>query len=284
MLIIGPHVSKDCSNSGGNSSSMKDAIELAISNAKNQSDIDIKAIAIFIAGPRNYSETLLDEDKYYISKLNLEVYVHNTYVSVPWSNSTRAINSIRHQLGICELIKAKGFIIHLPKNDIDNVISILPKLYRPGMSTRIYLEIPAIKPCNAIFHRTDILNELFSHIKDIDPTMSYFGLCIDTAHLWSCGTNISDYKSAELWINELDIDPKYILIHCNDNEKQLGIAPDEHRALAQGRIWENYKDNIIESGLYAFIKYATENNIPVILERKPAKLLFNDYVIIQQLI
>jgi len=34
----------------------------------------------------------------------------------------------------------------------------------------------------------------------------------------------------------------------------------------------------------AIINFANTNNIPIILERPSMKLLFNDYVIIQQLI
>jgi endonuclease IV len=129
------------------------------------------------------------------------------------------------------------------------------------------------------------INLLFNRIKnEIDPNLNYFGLCVDTAHLWSCGVDLSDYLSAETWLNELNIDPKCLMIHCNDNEKNIGIAPDIHTSLTDGKIWNNYKNNLQDSGLMAILKYCKKYEIPIILERHPMELLFNDYVIIQQLI
>lgn len=281
MLLIGPHIEKTYVKDGNMYENIVESIRISKENA----NFTFNTIAFFVVGPRNYIENLTEEDKRKIPTLNLNIYVHNSYISVPWSNDLRSISYIHHQLHICDKIKAKGFIIHLPNLDIDNVISILPKLYDPEIFVRIYLEIPSINPKKSIYHKTTELNKLINSIKNnIDQNMLYFGICIDTAHLWACGVDISDYKSAELWLNELDIDPRYILIHCNDSEKLLGNPPDIHSPLTQGKIWSDYKNRLTDSGLYAFIKYAYINKIPVVLERKPNKLLLNDYIIIQQLI
>lgn len=282
-MRIGPHIDKIYLNK--KNASMVDHIKEAIRYTKECANFDITAVAIFVAGPRTYSVNISDDEANEIRLLNLDVFVHNTYISHPWSNKPAAIHSIHTQMKICEKMNASGFIIHLPKDTIDNIISILPKLYNPECLTRIYLEIPALKPNNATFHKPKHLNELFNRIKnDVDSNLDYFGLCIDTAHLWSCGVDLSDYKSAETWLNELDIDPKCLMIHCNDNDKELGYAPDIHNSLTDGKIWQRYKNNLYESGLYAIMKFAKINDIPIILERHSMELLFNDYVIIQQLI
>ncbi len=282
-MRIGPHIDRVYSKK--KNANMLDNIIEAIKYTKDCANFDITAISIFVAGPRSYSINIDDIEAEEIRKLFLDIYVHNTYISHPWNNKISAIHSIHNQMNICKKMNANGFIIHLPKDSIDNIIKVLPKLYIPDSLTRIYLEIPALKPSNALFHKPKNINELFIRIRnEVDPNLDYFGLCIDTAHLWSSGVDLSDYKSAETWINELDLDPKCLLIHCNDNDKELGQSPDIHSSLTHGKIWNNYKDNLLESGLYAILKFAKLNNVPVILERHPMELLFNDYVIIQQLI
>jgi hypothetical protein len=74
------------------------------------------------------------------------------------------------------------------------------------------------------------------------------------------------------------------MIHCNDNDKSLGESPDIHNALTEGKIWNKYKNNLKDSGLMFILSYAKKYNIPIIFERNTSTLLFNDYVIIQQII
>lgn len=282
-MRIGPHIDRVYIKK--KNANLYDNIKEAIKYTKKRANFDITAVAIFVAGPRTYNINVSTEETDNIRSLQLDIYVHNTYISHPWEGSCKAINSIHDQLKICEQMNAAGFIIHLPKNTIDNIIKVLPTIYDPEYTTRIYLEIPALKPSNSTFHKPKYLNELFKRIKyEVDPNLNYFGLCIDTAHLWSCGVDLSDYKSAETWLYELDIDPKCLIIHCNDNDKDLGHSPDVHNSLTDGKIWSQYKCNLQESGLMAIIKFAKKFDIPIILERHPMELLFNDYVIIQQLI
>lgn len=287
-MKLGPHIDRIYSDK--KNATFKDHIEAAQKYIKHVANVEFNTISMFVAGPKTYNILLSDKDIEDIKKLNLNIYVHNTYISHPWpsnklSDKTKAYHSIIKQLEICDKINAKGFIIHLPKNTIDVIIDTLITLFNPDITTKIYLEIPALKSNNSIFHIPKYLNELFDRIKtELDPNLIYFGLCIDTAHLWSCGVDISDYKSADLWLNELNIDPKSILIHFNDNDKELGHAPDIHNSLTDGKIWNKYKDDLQNSGLMAFFTYAKNNDIPIILERHTMTLLINDYIIIQQLI
>jgi endonuclease IV len=277
-MKIGNHVNKISGKS------MSFSINEAVKHIKEGCNYDMNTIAIFVAGPYSHNITIKEDDYENIKKTNMDIYVHNSYIANPWKNDHKAINAIQTQLKICGKIGAKGFIIHLPKDDIDNIIKILPKLYNPLISTKIYLEIPALKPINSQFHKTFVLNELFKRIKEeIDPDELHFGLCIDTAHLWSSGLDISMYKNTETWLHELNLNPSNIIIHCNDNDKLLGHAPDIHQTLTHGKIWNSYKNNLEESGLFAFLIFAKLYNIPIIFERKHS-LLINDYIIIQQLI
>lgn len=282
-MKIGPHIDRVYSNK--KNAKLIDHILAAIKYTKERANFDISIVAFFVAGPRTYSINIDNDEIEGLASLNIEKFIHNTYISHPWKNSNSAIHSIHKQINICNKINATGFIVHLPKDNINNILKILPKLYDPEDTTRIYLEIPALKPSNSFFHNPQNLNTLFERIKnEIDPNLNHFGLCIDTAHLWSCGVDLSSYELANEWLNNLNIDPKCLMIHCNDNDKELGQAPDIHNSVTHGQIWQSYKDNLKESGLFAILSFANEFDIPIILERHPMNLLFNDYVILQQLI
>jgi endonuclease IV len=49
---------------------------------------------------------------------------------------------------------------------------------------------------------------------------------------------------AESWLSELNINTNNILIHFNDNENELGHAPDIHETLTDGKIWSKYKKSL----------------------------------------
>ena len=282
---IGPHINKVYSKQ----KDLYSNIIVAILNAKNEIDFTISAIQIFIAGPRSYKINLKEEEEIKkIGKLELNIYVHNTYISNPWSYSSlirnKALNSINKQLEIANKINAKGFIIHFPKSDINLILSNLYHLINYKFSGKIFFEIPSISKKYSVFHNVNILNNLYDRIKkEIDHNMEYFGLCIDTAHLWSCGVDISDYENTKKWLYKLTINHKNILFHVNDNTKKLGEAPDIHASLTEGSIWKKYKNNLKNSGLYAILEYAKKYNIDIILERKVVNTLNNDYYIINKL-
>jgi endonuclease IV len=298
-LIIGPHINRN--------NSFRTSVESIKESIKNRTLIDITAFAIFVAGPRSYSINITDDDIDYLKNCGLHIFVHNTYLTSPWKGVYKAMESIDLQLSYCDKINAKGFIIHLPKEkDIDNIIDklhsiIINKEDISKSNTIIYLEIPAISK-NSTYHCTDNINELFDKIyKKLDNQMKRFGICVDTAHLWSCGVDVSSYNNTIDWLNELNV--PNVMFHLNDNTKSLGKAPDEHIELTAGEIWKSYSGFEKDSGIHAVIKYAQKNEFPIILERKfdyqynkyeieeckkgstkSKQNFFNDYKIINDLI
>jgi len=277
-MRIGNHIDKVYVKNGN----MADNIAAAKTIIEKKVGIEINTAAIFVAGPRAYKINIHQDEYDNIRQLHIDLFVHNAYISNPWgTNKKQAIHLVHEQLKICDNIGAKGLVVHLPKGTIDDVLTVLPSLFLPDIRVKIYLEIPALLPKYSIFHKTEYLNELFHRIKQqVDPHLIHFGLCIDTAHLWSCGLDISGYTVAHDWINALRINPNNVLIHLNDNEKPLGKAPDIHAVLTHGKIWYSYKDDIKNSGLYAFVKYAMINKIPTILERAYPEVIM-DYQILK---
>jgi deoxyribonuclease-4 len=155
----------------------------------------------------------------------------------------------------------------------------------------IYLETPAITPMFANYDNGIKISKLFSIIEKESALLKKphpFGLCIDTAHIWTSGNDISTYDGAKRWFTEL-MDMPYIphdkiIIHLNDSERDLGHGPDRHASLTEGKIWNSYKTRaeLRESGLCFILEFAHSNNIPIILERGRKEMLKNDYQILQK--
>jgi deoxyribonuclease-4 len=65
------------------------------------------------------------------------------------------------------------------------------------------------------------------------------GFCLDLAHLWGAGVDISDRSGVDRWIrtftDEIGID-RLPLIHLNDTKAELGSRTDRHEHVGAGRI------------------------------------------------
>lgn len=99
---------------------------------------------------------------------------------------------------------------------------------------------------------TFVLENVAQKYPSIGGDINHFGLflekldnpdkicfCIDTAHAFSYGYDISDDNKQDEFINLLEekigID-KICLIHLNDNREDLGSHVDRHQALGEGQI------------------------------------------------
>lgn len=289
--MFGPHVDRNVSRDKGRPS-ITSHIKATRVEANNV-DFNAKVFQIFIAGPRSLLITLKlqeeDELKNYLEKnQDIKVIAHGTYADYPWYGSHYQIKFICKELEICDRVGISGLVIHLGKPPIKEVMKYLPRLITTSQNALIYLEVPHVKPQNSHYETPEKLADLFREIKGIDPTLCKFGLCIDTAHLWSCGVNLQSFDNAENWIHRLEsvsdiIPPNRIIFHLNDSFDELGSGVDHHAPLLEGKIWEDYKDNPKQSGLAVFVEYAVRNKIPTILERKPKEAILRDYTVLDRL-
>ena len=193
-----------------------------------------------------------------------------------------------------------GLVFHLDTHDIDDVIknlpSIMPKLpekHTPGLA-KFYLESPHTKPEKSLYESPKKILKLFTAIrKNIDPHLNRVGFCLDTAHIWTSGVDISDYQSAYDWLVELTIiqtvlPPENIVFHLNGSYYSCGDGRDKHAQLmgADDKIWGKYRQEgktepsrktYMKSGLFAFTEYAKRFRIPCVLERHSAMEYYSDY-------
>ena len=290
--MFGPHVNRY--HAKGSRPRIDEHIEAARQEADHEADFRMRAAAIFVGGPQERKITLLASEaaslKRYVDKTGIRVVAHSAYSAVPWRGDPDAARHIREELQVCQSAGIVGLVVHLPKLPIESVMKYIGRLYTPlAPDVRVFLETPAVTPRETYYETPEKLAELFKAIREkLDPRLDHFGLCIDSAHLWTCGIDLSSNESAEEWLAALEdkaatIPHDRVMIHLNDSGRPLGVGPDTHAGLASGQIWGDYKDRLDESGLAAFVNYAARHDTIVILERKPKSELKLDYLVLRKL-
>jgi endonuclease IV len=296
--MFGPHVDRAHSVSapdGGNKKG-RPSITAHIKAARAAAaavDFDARSFQVFVAGPRNMSMTLRDEEadelrSFLDANRRLQVIAHGTYGDYPWHGALFAAKFIHTESVACERAGISGLVVHLGKPGVAEVMEFIPRLVTTASSVLIFLETPAVKPESSNYETPEKLATLFRAIRTIDPSLCKFGLCIDTAHLWSCGVNLSSFEDAEEWVRRLEavasvIPPHRVILHLNDSFEACGNGVDRHAPLLSGQMWGAYADRPLQSGLAAFVDYAVRNETTVILERKPPEALLDDYAAIGRL-
>ncbi|HWE63075.1 MAG TPA: deoxyribonuclease IV [Chloroflexota bacterium] len=94
-----------------------------------------------------------------------------------------------------------------------------------------------------------------------DAAHPRIGVCIDTAHLWGSGYDLSTAEGAARAVDEVDraIGLRHVrVLHLNDSPVSLGSHRDQHAHLGQGQI--GYQ------GLASFVTQSGLAGIPVVLE------------------
>lgn len=300
-LIIGPHVNKELVSP---KEGITEHIKAAIKNANDQG-INVGAIQIFIANPRTGKPTLEPDTadykslKAYVqSHPEIQFFIHSPYTTTAlWKGSEYAAFTMRSELRICDDIGFRGVVIHLDSHGVDDVIKylpkIVPKLPKDPTNTlaKIYVETPHVKSNLSHYETPEKIAKLFSAIREhIDPDLSRIAYMLDTAHLHSCGVDLSNSENAAKWIKGMELiqkilPPENIGIHLNGSVYERGNGNDKHECLMaiDDKIWGMYKrEDYNKSGLSQFISYAKENHIPVILERREYSLYKHDYELLYE--
>ncbi len=233
-----------------------------------------KSAQVFIAGPRKAVINIQEDDKVELLKTivkhNLWVVAHGTYLDVPWSRRSAFVTHfIQQELLICKEVGIKGLVLHLGAVEPELIVEGLKKI-KPVEGVVIYLETPHNKHHTYKYSTMEQIKELFLRIRN--TRLKQIGLCIDTAHIWSSGVNISSYNDAGQWLRSLEnihsvIPPSHIMFHLNDAATECGSGIDRHASLFEGMIWKSYSHKIKKSGLYCFVEYITRHQCPAILER-----------------
>jgi endonuclease IV len=258
MSKIGVHVAKISKVlENHNRKTYLDAIKDDVEN------LNIGCVQIFVAGPANTRMANMDYKSIYkyCKENDINLYVHSSYLTVGiWSltpqnkntpKSESAIKHLENQLNACDLLKSRGFVVHLPKKRPEVIIGalevIIPILDK--YNTQFMLEMPASKPDDKTYETPEKINILTSMLIQSYPKFINWSWVIDTAHLWSCGVEVDNMKKMTKWFNELKYPDSIGLFHLNGSSvDQFNTGKDNHKVVfgIDDDIWN--KDSNITDG------------------------------------
>lgn len=298
--MIGPHVnryyfsddrsSKNEQDPNSPKMSITQHIKCALAEAKSFG-YNVNFFQIFISGPQKLKLLLSDDEIVELQQFitnspkKINVIAHSAFAAYPWTGMPYPAIFIKKELKVCKKAGLYGLVVHLGKQEIPEVMKNIKNLVIKNCPL-IYLETPSLKPINSHYVKPKDIGLLFKSIKKIDPNFQSFGLCIDTAHLWTSGINIQSYEDAADWLDEMmkqGIPSKNIIIHLNDSKTPMGSGIDQHEMLMEGLIWKSYIDSPKASGLYAFLDYSYRYQIHIILERRIRDELIHDYCLLKSI-
>lgn len=216
---------------------------------------DYSAIQIFTHGPRSTERIKIDYVA--LAKLKKDIYVHGSYL-VPWNNPG-LITHINDVISVAGKLKAKGVVLHIGSVELYKIVRTLQRVRN---TVPIILEMTAGHPTQLTYETPEKMNRLISVLGK-----NHF-ICVDTAHIWAGGIDISSYKGAVEWLNGIARPDKIKLLHVNGSSTILNGGVDVHQIpfSSNDEIWSKYSSNPKASGFHAFIEFAKKYSIVIIFE------------------
>lgn len=271
-MYVGYHVNKHSAGSKKHENTFAFALVAAKEHILESLPSGVRPAAqIFVHGPKTHEPNVTTEDAEEIKNIpDLSLVIHGAFPDYPWRNNPRAVEGIRGELRLADAAGASGVIIHLGHEAAsrETLLRVLGKIDRDlDLSSKrtLWLETNVTTAEKATFATPKGLRELMSAVRSRAYTNIRVGLCLDTAHLHSCGMELQTTTQVESFLEALP-KAKYLL-HLNDSKMSRGSGRDQHEALGRGEIWEHD-----QSGLHAFVKWAKRTRTAIILERHPDDL------------
>ena len=227
----------------------------------------------------------MNEIKSYVTKRHITLIIHSIYLLnfckyPPYSGRIRyQHNNLQHDLKYGSMLGAKCVILHLGfkidltmEEALKNLISNVNHIIR-NMPKDIMLSLETSAGRKTEFgYSLESLELLWKGIRHNNKGSSgkmRVGFCIDTAHIFASGYDISKVEGDNSIKSYLDkfnklIGWKNIInFHINDSRYPLGARKDEHRGIGSGLI---YNTDEGKKALKYIKKFCMSRKIPMILE------------------
>jgi len=224
----------------------------------------------------------IDEIMEYIIKNKICLIIHSIYTinlcKFP-SNSGRikyAHDNILYDLKYGAMLGAKCVILHIGSKNKDltieeslsNLISNINKIIsHMPKGIMLSLETSAGRGSEVGWNLEE-LSQIWNSVKHWGNKR--IGICIDTAHIFVSGYDISNIKGIKNYMNKFDslIGIRNITnFHINDSRFPMGSKKDEHRGIGNGLI---YNTNEGKKVLKYIKELCISRKIPMILETHSA--------------
>jgi len=277
QILLGAHMS------------IRGGVSMAIERARS---IHCTAMQIFVknnmqwfARPLSHAEIRAFLDHAERSEL-LSVFGHANYlINLAATNPQFHGNSIRalaeelvraHQLELPFLVLHPG--AHLGAGEeagLEKIAGSIDEVFWkiPKVNTKIALEITAGQG-SCIGHRFEHLAHIIENVREPERLC----VCLDTAHLFAAGYDISSERAIGKTFREFDRligRDRLVAIHVNDSKTSRGSRVDRHEHIGKGRIGLEVFRFIMRSPRF--------HKIPKVLETPKGKDLAEDVVNLNRL-
>ena len=264
--------------------SISGGVSMAIERARS---IDCTAMQIFVknnmqwfARPLSRMEIRAFLDHVRRGEL-LSVFGHASYlINLATTNLQFHANSIRalaeelvraDQLELPFLVLHPG--AHLGAGEqagLEKIVNSIDEVFRkiPNVKTKIALEITAGQG-SCIGHRFEHLAHIIENVREPEGLR----VCLDTAHLFAAGYDISSESGVRKIFREFDRvigRDRLVAIHVNDSKTPCGSRVDRHEHIGKGRIGLDVFRFIMRSPRF--------RKIPKVLETPKSKDLAEDVI------
>ncbi len=238
----------------------------------NTLDIGGNAIQIFAGSPRIWARSLFDPKvssqfrQTVIEKDFNPVYIHALYLTNLASDNPEILAKSKTAL-ITDMtnsaaIGSAGVVLHIGSHQgrgwpaaKDLVIESIQKVLEATPEESILL----LENSAGQQGKIGSLPELASILSSL--TSSRLKVCLDTAHAFEAGYNLSTPDGIKMWISEIEktigLD-KIELFHLNDSKTPLGSGRDNHQNIGDGFIGSD--------GIKGIISHPKLAHLPLILE------------------
>jgi deoxyribonuclease IV len=272
QILLGAHMS------------IRGGVSMAIERARS---IDCTAMQIFVknnmqwfARPLSRAEIRAFLDHVQRCELS-SVFGHANYlINLAATNLQFHANSIRalaeelvraDQLELPFLVLHPG--AHLGAGEqagLEKIVNSIDQVFRkiPNVKTKIALEITAGQG-SCIGHRFEHLAHIIENVREPERLR----VCLDTAHLFAAGYNISSESGVRKIFREFDRvigRDRLVAIHVNDSKTPCGSQVDRHEHIGKGRIGLDVFRFIMRSPRF--------RKIPKVLETPKSKDLAEDVI------
>jgi deoxyribonuclease IV len=264
--------------------SIRGGVSMAIERARS---IDCTTMQIFVknnmqwfARPLSRAEIRAFIDHVRRGEL-LSVFGHANYlINLAATNLQFHANSIRalaeelvraDQLELPFLVLHPG--AHLGAGEqagLEKIVNSIDEVFRkiPNVKTKIALEITAGQG-SCIGHRFEHLAHIIENVREPERLR----VCLDTAHLFAAGYDISSESGVRKIFREFDRvigRDRLVAIHVNDSKTPCGSRVDRHEHIGKGRIGLDVFRFIMRSSRF--------RRIPKVLETPKGKDLAEDVI------
>jgi deoxyribonuclease-4 len=210
-------------------------------------------LQLFVSNPRSLSLVnidnyinIADDIKEYSAKHNFKTLIHSSYtinLARDFKNGKRAvpinecpwIQLLLHELYISHIISSAGVIVHVGKHTTQSqeyglenmriaIEYIIDELHKNEVNAKIILETPAGQGTELLTNLNDFVDFYNSFS---NPQKKYLGICLDTAHIWAAGYELSEAYKIICNKNASDL----IAIHLNNSKVAQGSNVDRHAVL-----------------------------------------------------